>query len=302
MNNNRKHLAVGLFVIISTAIAVSVWLWFSANSRQSYNTYLAVFTEPVDGVSTNSVVKYNGVEVGRVKKIELDSENQHNIFVYLNVLQSVAVHVQTYASIKAQGITGLSYINLSIPKDVKDGKILTPHNKLPYPRIQTRASLLYSLTEQAQSIGNNVNEVSAQMKFLLDKKNLEHVAKTLSNLDKISNTIASRSEVIGKSLDTMLDILRNVKSNTDNLNTTFQEIHQLTKTLSQTAKGTTGLIKNFENNTLQNFNMVLLPNINSTIVNLNQSSYHLEQLLILLNQNPSVLIRGKLPARPGPGE
>ena len=69
MNNNRKYLAVGLFVIISTAIAVSVWLWFTASSRQAYNVYLSVFTEAVDGVSTNSAVKYNGVEVGKVKKI-----------------------------------------------------------------------------------------------------------------------------------------------------------------------------------------------------------------------------------------
>ena len=302
MNNNRKYLAVGTFVIVATTIAVGVWLWFSANSRQSYNVYLAVFTEPVDGVSTNSVVKYNGVEVGKVKKIELDSENQHNILVYLNVLQSVAIHVQTYASLKAQGITGLSYINLDLPKDVKDGEILVPHNKPPYPRIPTHTSFLYSLTEQAQSIGKNVNEVSGQMKILLDDKNLEHFSRILSNLESISYTINSRSAVIGKSLDSMSEILANVKQNTHNLNTTFKEIHSLTKTVSQTTQSANNLITNLETHTLQNFNTVLLPNLNSTIVNLNQSSYYLEQLLILLNQNPSVLVRGKLPAKPGPGE
>ena len=302
MNDNRKYLAVGLFVIIATAIAVSFWLWFTANSRQAYNTYIAVFTEPVDGVTTNSSVRYNGVDVGKVKKLELDPKNQRDIIIHLNILQSIAINVQTYATIKAQGITGLSFINLSLPKGAKDGNNLKPHNSPPYPQIPTHTSLLYNLTEEAQAIGDNINEVSKQMKALLNDKNIAHVSNTLSNLDHISSTVASRSEVIGKSLDTISEILRSVKKNTDNLNTTFQEIHELTKTVSQTTQGANKLITNFENNTLQNFNAVLLPNINSTIVNLNQSSYYLEQLLILLNQNPSVLIRGKLPAKPGPGE
>jgi len=302
MKDNRRYLLVGLFVVIAATISVSVWLWFSASTRQAYNVYLAIFTEPVDGVTTNSVVKYNGVEVGKVKKLELDPKNPRNILVYLNILQHVPINVQTYATMKAQGITGLSFINLSLPKTAKDGQNIKPHNVEPYPIIQTKPSFFYSLTEQAQSVAGNINGISTQVKTMLNDQNIEHISRIVSNLDKISTALASRSEVMSKSIDTMSQILSNVKENTENLNATFKDIKELTKTLSQTTENANGLISSVQNNTLQNINTILLPNLNGAISHLNQSSYQLEQLLTLLNQNPSALVRGKLPAKPGPGE
>lgn len=302
MKDNRQYLVVGLFVIISIAILVSVWLWFSASNRKAYNTYLAIFTEPVDGITTNSVIKYNGVEVGQVKQIELDSKNPQRILVYLNVLQNVPISANTYATMKPQGITGLSYIDLRLPRNVVHTSNLVPHNSPPYPEIPTRPSLLYSLTEQAQSLTNNVQDISGQVKIILNDKNVDHLSHILSNLDKVSASVASRSNEIGQSLAILKEVLTNVKQNTDNLNATFKDIAGLTETLSQTTENANQLISNVQNNTLQNVNSVLLPNLNRTITHLNQSSYQLEQFLTLLNQNPSALVRGKTPPKPGPGE
>ncbi|MFN7093886.1 MAG: MlaD family protein [Burkholderiales bacterium] len=302
MKDNRQYLVVGLFVIISIAILVSVWLWFSASNRKAYNTYLAIFTEPVDGITTNSVIKYNGVEVGQVKQIELDSKNPQRILVYLNVLQNVPISANTYATMKPQGITGLSYIDLRLPHNVVHTSNLVPHNSPPYPEIPTRPSLLYSLTEQAQSLTNNVQDISGQVKIILNDKNVDHLSHILSNLDKVSASVASHSNEIGQSLAILKEVLTNVKQNTDNLNATFKDIAGLTETLSQTTENANQLISNVQNNTLQNVNSVLLPNLNRTITHLNQSSYQLEQFLTLLNQNPSALVRGKTPPKPGPGE
>lgn len=303
MNDNRQYLIVGLFVVIATAVLVSVWLWFSVSNNKSYNIYLAVFHEPVDGITTNSVIKYNGVEVGKVKQIELDSTNPRNIRVYLNILQSVSVTTDTYATMKPQGITGLSYVDLALPREsVGNIQVLTPHNTLPYPQIPTKPSLFYSLSQQAQLLTTNVQDISLQVKSLLNDQNLDRVANILKNLDRVSSSIADRSDQIGKSLDLLADVLKNVKKNTDNMNTTFKDIANLTHTLSSTTQHADDLITGFQNNTLQNVNTILLPNLNRTITHLNQSSYQLEQFLTLLNQNPSALVRGRTPAKPGPGE
>jgi phospholipid/cholesterol/gamma-HCH transport system substrate-binding protein len=299
---NRQYLLVGLFVIVTTSVLVGVWLWFLSNDRQSYNTFLAVFTEPTDGITTNSIVKYNGVEVGKVKAINLDTSNQHHILVYLNVLQNIPINADTYATLKPLGLTGLSFINMHLPKNSSTTKNLTPHNKPPYPQIKTEPSFLYNLSEQAQSVTSNVNDVSLQLKILLNNKNLDHVASVLNNMDKVTTEVAKHSNDITKSMDYITQILADIKRNTKGITHTINNIDELTNTLIKTTNNANTVITGIQQNTLRNFNAVILPNLNQTIEHMDQSSYQLEQLLILLNQNPSALIRGITKPKQGPSE
>lgn len=302
MNDNRQYLIVGLFVVIATTFLVGVWLWFSANNRKTYNIYQTVFNEPVDGITMNSIIKYNGVEIGKVKAVELDSKNPRNVIVYLNILSQVPINSQTYAIMKPQGVTGMSFIDLRLPKSATSTTNLEVHNKPPYPVIATHPSLMFSLTEQAQSLTNNVQDISSQVKILLAEENINHISNLLANLDKISDALASKSSAIEKSLDTLVLVLQNIKNNSVKLNDTFENLNDLSKSLKQTSQNTNELILGVQNNTMQNVNSVLLPNLNQTVLHLNQSSAQLEQFLTLLNQNPSALVRGKVPAAKGPGE
>ncbi|HMT03171.1 MAG TPA: hypothetical protein PKD00_07705, partial [Burkholderiales bacterium] len=97
-------------------------------------------------------------------------------------------------------------------------------------------------------------------------------------------------------------ILDNLKKSSNNIGGAIDGITNMTKSISQTSQNANSLLQSMRNNTLQNINTILLPNLNRTINNMNQSSYQLEQLLNTINQNPSALIRGIAPAKPGPGE
>ncbi len=309
MNENRQYLIVGIFVVIATAFLIGVWLWFSTNNRKVYNTYQTVFSEPVDGITVNSIIKYNGVEIGKVKSVALDSRNPRNVIVDLNILSNVAINNQTYAIMKAQGVTGMSFIDLRLPKSATSMTNLIPHNSPPYPQILAHPSLMFSLTEQAQSLTNNVQDISSQVKILLAEKNIDHLSNILDNMDKMSASIASKSSDIEKSLDMLVAVLGNIKSNSAKLNQTFENLNDLTKSLSETSQNTNKLILGMQNNTMQqvnssmqNFNSVLLPNLNQTVVHLNQTSAQLEQFLTLMNKNPSAVVRGTVPAAKGPGE
>ncbi|HMT03172.1 MAG TPA: MlaD family protein, partial [Burkholderiales bacterium] len=201
IKNNQQYLIVGLFVVISTAILTIVWLWFSASNHRSYNTYLTVFNEPINGITANSIIRYNGVEVGKIKSIKLDAKDPRNVFIYINVFKEIAISTDTFAVLKIQGITGLSYIDLQLPKESTNKKMLTPHNSEPYPQIPTHLSLLTSLTEQAQSIAKDVQEISTQIKILLNKKNIDKVSNIINSLDQVTTEVASRSDKIGANID-----------------------------------------------------------------------------------------------------
>lgn len=302
MNYKYKYLIVGIFVVISVGITTFTWVWFQANNHKDYNTYLAIFNEPVDGVSSDSVIKYNGVEVGKVKAIELDKINPKNIYVYINILVNIPINEETYAIIKPQGITGLSYIDLQLPSKTHNKKNLIPHNKPPYPIIATKTSFLYSISENAGSLLKNADDASAQLKILFNDNNIKHINNFLTNLDQVSTAVAEHSSMIGSSIVSMSEILNNMKQNANNLNTAVKGISDLTQSLSETARNVNGLLKGLQTNTVQNINTILLPNLNQTIVNIDKLALQLDLLVNSINQNPAILIKGQKINKLGPGE
>ena len=122
----------------------------------------------MDGVTTSSVVKYNGVEVGKVKAIMLDNTDPRNVTVDINITQGINVTTATFATLKSQGVTGMSYVALNLKTE--SFVAIKPHNTEPYPQIPAQLSLLFSLSEQAQSVTTNVKDISSQVKALLNEK------------------------------------------------------------------------------------------------------------------------------------
>lgn len=301
MRNNKQYLMVGSFVLLAITIIVGIWLWFSAANRRAYDIYRIVFHEPVDGVTTNSVVKFNGVEVGKVNAISIDAHDPSSIYVDINILQGTQIPDTTFARIKAQGVTGMSFINLSLPRSEKYN-IIKPHNKPPYPEILSKPSLLANLVEQAQTVATNIEDVSVQLKVLLDNKNINHVSNIVANLDKFSTVLAKQSDRIEHSVVLFEQVLNNINHNTQNLNGALIELTGLSKALHKNSDSLGQVLDTVQNDTLRNINTVFLPNLNQTITNMSRTTAQVDELMRTINQNPSVLVRGKAPAKPGPGE
>ncbi len=292
---------VGTFVLCGTAVIIGIWLWFSASNRQDYDVYRVVFHEPVDGLTTNSVVKYNGVEIGKVKEIQLNESDPSSIFVDINVLQDTPIAVSTYATIKPQGVTGMSFINLGLDKH-KRFTVISPHNSEPYPTIPAHNSLLYNLTEQAQSVTGNIKDISIQIKSVLNDKNMAHISHTVANLDQVTSALAEQSSNIEHSLASVNQILSNLKANDQHFNQALMQFNTLAHSLQQNSIKLDKVLDTVQNDTLRNINSVLLPNLNDTISNMSKTSAQADELMRTINQTPSVLLRGKAPVAAGPGE
>jgi len=112
MNRSSIELSVGVFVVLG--IAAIVWLAVQASTGAGIggSTYEvnARFTN-IGGLKPGSPVLIAGVTVGRVEKINLDS--QYAAIVRLNVKKDVHLPADTIASIKTSGLIGDKYIALS---------------------------------------------------------------------------------------------------------------------------------------------------------------------------------------------
>ena len=80
MERKANYTAVGAFVILVVAAAFAFVYWYSdGRDRRNYERYEIYFPGSVTGLSEGSSVRYLGVEVGKVRRIRLDSRSPDRV-------------------------------------------------------------------------------------------------------------------------------------------------------------------------------------------------------------------------------
>ncbi|TNF66986.1 MAG: MCE family protein [Gammaproteobacteria bacterium] len=305
MRNRKQFITLGIFVILTTAAMIIIALWLTVGiSKNTYYNYVSVFHEPVDGLSINSNVLYNGVNVGKVQSIELDQTNPGNIYVTLSIVAGTPITKHTYATLQQQGITGLSYIGLQTPKDQLNKKIelLEPTTKPPYPVIKSKLSFISSLTDKFQELSDSLSSISKKVNNLLNKQNTQHIGDILANTAAISENLKISSEETTKLIQSTANITTSFEKNNEKIDNIINNVDVTTSKLNLISKEILSFTQTIEQQTLPNINNVLIPQLSNTLNGFDTVSDNFNQLINKLNQNPSMLIKGQIPSQPGPGE
>ena len=73
MDRDANYVAVGAFVLLVIAMAVSFVFWYTEQrDKRTYERYEIYFPGTVSGLSAGSPVRYLGVDVGKVVRIMID--------------------------------------------------------------------------------------------------------------------------------------------------------------------------------------------------------------------------------------
>ncbi|MFM7344510.1 MAG: MlaD family protein [Tagaea sp.] len=199
METRANHFLVGLFVLSLMAALTFVGLWFArANLGEAQSVYHTFFRGSVTGLSIGSTVRYRGVPVGTVQDIAIDPENVERIRVTLALRPGTPIKTDTIASLQPQGITGLSFIQLTGGTQAAPPLQLLPGRRAPeIPSIPSPIErLLADAPEAMARVGVLVERVSG----LLNDENLRNIdrlidgaaesivllARALANVEKLT--------------------------------------------------------------------------------------------------------------------
>lgn len=286
MESKTNYTMVGLTVLILMSGLLVAALWLSTGfDRKVYNLYTVYFHEPVSGLSQESVVKYNGVKVGVVNKIELSPIDPQQIKIILKIEEGTPITASTYATLVTQGITGITYLSLApetstfIPLQKRPGE--------PYPVIPSKPSLFSRLEK-------SVNQISQGLKRILTRRNVEQLSNALDNLQKITASIAKNSDEIDRALKKFPVIVDDFQAGLVKFESMVAEISSAGKEVSSTM--------NVGKNAMRQFSQQALPPAISLLRRLEDIAANLEIVSAEMRQNPAVIIRGTTPPKPGPGE
>ncbi|MHB1947664.1 MAG: MlaD family protein [Gammaproteobacteria bacterium] len=272
METNVNYTIVGAFVIILLSAVTMGIIWLSSGFALARNTVYEVYmTESVSGLSVDSPVEYNGVDVGTVKSISINHRNPRVVELLLNIKSDTPITRGTRATLNSRGLTGIAY--LALKDQGTDRTPLLKADGQPYPIIETAPSLFMRLDTALSSITRNFQQVSQSIRSLLDETNLHLIRQTLLNVQQITGELAGSSAQ-------MSALIRNTAKASEQL---------------------TPLLKSGQN-AMQVLRTQTIPAANQAFSNLNDITNNLSQTSVSIKRNPAVLIRGQTPQPLGPGE
>ncbi|CAD7286809.1 MlaD family protein [Campylobacter suis] len=209
MENKNSYTIVGLFFLISVSLLGIFMWWMSGSDGKSVGQkiYYIQTHELPTGVRVDSQVKFIGVGVGSVSKIDFLDDGK--IEISMKIRDDIDIKSDSIAEIELQPISGVASINISrgVANSIKDEK---------HPIIKLEDSMLTKLRNQAQDITSKINVSLERLNSLLSEDNFKHLNSTLENLDEFSKLIGSKEN--SKNLSELLANLNAISSDVSKAN------------------------------------------------------------------------------------
>ena len=205
METKARYILVGAFTLGAIAALLGFLLWLAqVEINRSYAQYDIVF-DSVAGLSQDSVVRYNGVDVGKVLSIGLDRENPQFVRVRIEVRATTPVRKDTVATVSAQGVTGVSFVALEGGSPLSEPLETIP--PAPVPLIASKPSVVQELTDTAPDLLKEALALIEDVRQFTTPENRKAVAAILANVEKVSaraDAIAARAETLIASAEATL--------------------------------------------------------------------------------------------------
>lgn len=307
MDTKVNYSVVGLFVVLLGAAAIMLFLWLSIfKNHQTYNTYFVYMHEQVSGIGPQTPVRFNGVKVGYVQKIELNPLDPQQVVLTLKIKEETPVTTSTIATLQSEGIIGMDYVALKALTATAPPLMVKPGEK--YPVIPSEPSLLMKLGTALGEITKTIKELSDNIGKVFDTKNRQAINTSLSNLQKITTALATDSQNINSTTTFMKRFMSNSAKASKQLPEIMCQLNSILTSIKLAAHqfDITGqsveLTVQDAHNTMQNVAVQTMSSVQQLLDKLNVMTGHLQQLGKDLEHNPSILVRGKYPSPVGPGE
>jgi phospholipid/cholesterol/gamma-HCH transport system substrate-binding protein len=298
---------LGLALLLGGMFFLGISRYFDRSPH--YSTF---FNESVQGLSRDSVVKYLGVSVGRVVEIRV-APDYELIEVVIEVKFAGDPSQELVAQLKAVGITGLSFVELTRrqPGDADESPVI--NFAAEYPIIPSKPSetarifsSLESITSQLRKIdfanmAKTVQDILGAAKEMVTDdrlaKSLTHLEEAANNLEQISQEakrqlMAFKAGKLGNELRSLTDDAREMVARGRKLiETTESEVKSMK--LGETSKEVRNLVdKDIRRMVLalDQDRQELMNQLINTSQGLEQAAKELNQLLRRLKQSPAQAI------------
>lgn len=319
MNNKVNYTLVGLLVFVGITLMLAFTYWIlkpsSEEATKKYNIY---FDESVLGLNVDAAVKYRGISVGKVISLKINPKNLEQVEVLVSILKSTPIKDDTVAKLTAQGITGLSYINLSMGSNA--GTCLVAKDGEKYPSIKTVPSFFENFESSLGSVSTKLSSTLSRTERLLNDENQAEITKllkrTASFMDKLDKVLDEKTIIhlqssaenvnnISKKVDDLTpNIDKFINKSTmweDKISTSFESIMNSYIGISSSMNEIKRAVHSGEFN-LKEIAGDVVPTMNSTLLELQNLMLRVDGMIENYERSPSDILFKQEKPKKGPGE
>lgn len=174
METKANYLLIGIFTLVCTIGTIAFFLWLAKIQIDRQYAYYDILFPDVAGLSAAGDVRYNGLPVGQVVDLALDSDDPSQVRIRIEVDAETPVNTETVATLQAQGVTGVSYVALSGGSATSDP--LPDGSEIPSER-----SALQSVFEGAPLLLENAVSLLEDVNEVFNEENRDAISGILSN-------------------------------------------------------------------------------------------------------------------------
>lgn len=304
-----QKIQLGLFVLIGLLVFVLAVYFIGDKQKMFGKTHrLTAIFNNVNGLQLGNNVRYSGINVGTVKRIEMIDDTIIRVDMIIDKTIFAHIKKNAVATISSDGLVGNMIINI-LPGKGTQGFVEPGDEIRSLNRIRTDDMLntlgvtnknAAQLTEDLLKITNEINRGKGTVGMLIndtlmakDLSETMHYLKvtgkgtseSVARLNQIIASLDDKDNVIGVLKDPA--VANNIKTIVQNLEQSTEEINKVVKNLNATVlniKEGKGAINYLSNDP------ELVIKIDSTITNINEATILLNEDLEALQH--SFLLKG----------
>ena len=303
-----NYALVGAFVLLLGAVLIAGALWLASGGafQKKYDLYMAIEEESVAGLNLNAPVKFNGVDVGKVREIRIDADNPERVRLLFAIERGTPIKNDTVAILKTQGLTGIAYVELT--GGTRDAAPLGAKPGSDYPVIQTKPSLSARLENVLTSVLAKLDSTSKNINAILSEENQASFKNALADIATVAHTIAARKETLDAGMVNAARTFENSAGASARMGPAIgrvgraaDAIEKMGNEVASTSAGA-GKTVSAVGNDVKRFTSETLPELERLLGELSVLSTSLRRLTEQTERNPSGLLFGRQPVPEGPGE
>ena len=182
MDRDANYVAVGAFVLLVMAMALSFVLWYTnQRDKHVYLRYEIYFPGSVSGLTPGGPVRYLGVDVGKVASILIDPQQRNRVLVIADIEANAPIDGRTRASLSLQGITGLLFIDLKQDGSAAAAPPGLLADGLHYPVIRSAPSDFDVLLSNLPALTTHLVDLVERFNQVFSDENVHTFKATLDN-------------------------------------------------------------------------------------------------------------------------
>ena len=312
MNNKVNYTFVGFIVLISFVVlgVFSYWMLKPTHAKQN-KYYVIYFNESVFGLNLDAPVKFRGINVGKVAKLRINPKNSEQVEVQVSILKDTPIKDNIVAILTAQGITGLTYINLTIGDTYKTQSVNIDGES--YQVIETAPSIFKNIQKSLGNVSDHLTTTLYRAEKLLDDNNqkefMKLIVSTRKTIDKIGEALDEKTikhfhSSMAK-LDTTIEKFEGLVDHTvtweNKIATSLHSIMNSYKKIDSAMSEFKRAVSSGEFN-VKDIASKVVPNINATLYELQESMIQLDKTLKEYERSPSDILFKRQEIKKAPGE